>query len=136
MPTVINESLMLPFVTRLFTLSIPLLFFPRILSLIFGSLLTATGEVAAVNAASGAGVAQQAAAGAAGVVNNVAPEIIRQLNVLERSLAGMTGLALSSLGAMLVVQVSSVSKQEWEELDLKIRRRPLSFYTTFWSIWL
>lgn len=112
MPTVINESLMLPFVTRLFTLSIPLLFFPRILSLIFGSLLTATGEVAAVNAASGAGVAQQAAAGAAGVVNNVAPEIIRQLNVLERSLAGMTGLALSSLGAMLVVQVSSVSKQE------------------------
>lgn len=69
---------------RLAILSTPLLFFPRILSLIFGSLLTESGDP------EGEGKA----------------EVIRQLNVLERSLAGMTGLSCLTLAAVLIIQVS------------------------------
>lgn len=90
-----HHPFLFPF-SRLLALAIPLLFFPRLLSLIFGSLLTASGELASSNEGA-----------VAGLVNNQAPEVIRQLNVLERSLAGVTGLALSALAAMLVVQVSS-----------------------------
>ena len=70
---------------RLSLLATPLLFFPRILSLIFGSLLTVSGDP------DGEGKA----------------EVIRQLNVLERSLAGLTGLACLSLAMILIVQVRS-----------------------------
>ncbi|KAI5474552.1 hypothetical protein MNV49_003050 [Pseudohyphozyma bogoriensis] len=68
------------------TLAIPLLFFPRVLSLIFGALLTESGDP------DGEGKA----------------EVIRQLNVLERSLAGLTGMAVLSLAAILIVQTGAV----------------------------
>ena len=63
-------------------LATPLLLFPRVLSLIFGSLLTESGDP------DGEGKA----------------EVIRQLNILERSLAGMTGLSCLTLAMMLVIQ--------------------------------
>jgi len=70
----------------LFVLATPLLFFPRVLSLIFGSLLTESGSPEGEGAA----------------------EVIRQLNVLERSLAGLTGFALAALGSILVIQTGAV----------------------------
>lgn len=63
-------------------LSTPLIAFPRVLSLIFANLLTETGDAEG------------------------APETIRQLNILERSLAGLAGISCLTLAALLVVQVS------------------------------
>lgn len=63
-------------------LATPLILFPRILSVVFASLLTATPEAEGT------------------------PELIRQLNILERSLAGLAGISCLTLAAVLVVQVS------------------------------
>lgn len=68
---------------RLAILATPLLLFPRILSLIFGSLLTVGEE------------------------GEEAGQVIRQLNVLERTLAGTTGVSLLALALILVIQVRS-----------------------------
>jgi hypothetical protein len=68
---------------RLTLISTPLLFFPRILSVIFASLLITDA--------------------ADGEVKN---EVIRQLNVLERSMAGFAGFSCLAFAAVLVVQVS------------------------------
>ena len=59
------------------------------LSLIFGALLTETGDPDGVGQA----------------------EVIRQLNVLERSLAGMTGISCLALAAILVVQVRQLESE-------------------------
>jgi len=64
-------------------LATPLILFPRILSVVFASLLTATPEAEGT------------------------PELIRQLNILERSLAGLAGISCLTLAAVLVVQVSA-----------------------------
>lgn len=71
----------------LVTLATPLLLFPRILSLIFGSLLTVEGT---------------------GDEANGAAAMIRQLNVLERTLAGLTGLSCVALAAIIVVQTGAI----------------------------
>ncbi|KAK4057141.1 hypothetical protein OIO90_001636 [Microbotryomycetes sp. JL221] len=64
--------------------SLPCLLFPRILSLVFARMLTDTPDAEGH------------------------PEILRQLNPLERSLAGLAGLSCLSLAAILVVQTGSL----------------------------
>ncbi|ORY63796.1 hypothetical protein BCR35DRAFT_308748 [Leucosporidium creatinivorum] len=65
-------------------LAAPLILFPRILSVVFASLLTATPEAEGT------------------------PELIRQLNILERSLAGLAGISCLTLAAVLVVQTGAL----------------------------
>ncbi|KAM0789166.1 hypothetical protein ACM66B_000014 [Microbotryomycetes sp. NB124-2] len=64
--------------------SLPCLAFPRILSLVFARMLTDTPDAEGH------------------------PEILRQLNPLERSLAGLAGLSALSLAAILIVQTGSL----------------------------
>ncbi|KAM0755907.1 hypothetical protein T439DRAFT_320604 [Meredithblackwellia eburnea MCA 4105] len=105
----------------LLALATPLLFFPRVLSLIFSNLLTETPD----------------AEGAA--------EVIRQLNVLERSLAGLTGFALTALALILVIQTGAVpltsSISSGESLQTAPFRTPttivsmLFFAALAWYAW-
>ena len=74
-------------VCRLAIIATPLLAFPRVLSLIFAELLTDEA-----NTADGG-------------------QLIRQLNVLERSLATLAGMSCATLGAMLMVHVSQTSRR-------------------------
>lgn len=60
-----------------------MLLFPRVLSLIFAELLTAETD------------------------NPDGGQLIRQLNVLERSLATLAGMSCATLAAMLMVHVSN-----------------------------
>lgn len=88
---------------RLASLSLPLLLFPRLLSVIFASLLTTDNA--------------EQIAGEGGKV------LIRELNVLERSMAGFAGLANLALGLVLVVQVSLVDLLwRWSRSSTSIRR--------------
>ena len=68
-------------ICRLAVIATPLLAFPRVLSLIFAELLTDEA-----NTTDGG-------------------QLIRQLNVLERSLATLAGMSCATLGAMLMVHV-------------------------------
>lgn len=68
---------------RLTALATPLVLFPRVLSLIFSAILTADP-----------------------INGETTTTVIRELNVLEKSLAGLAGLAMLSFAAILVVQVS------------------------------
>jgi len=74
---------------RLFTIAIPLTFFPRVLNLVFGSLLTEMNKPEVLEGAATA-----------------AETTIRTLNALERSLAHFVGLTLMAFGTLIVVQVS------------------------------
>lgn len=90
--------------TWLALLATPLILFPRILSVVFASLLTATPEAEGT------------------------PELIRQLNILERSLAGLAGISCLTLAAVLVVQVSRQERSRVTRLGfgrrfLRARRR-------------
>ncbi|BGP25263.1 hypothetical protein Rt10032_c04g1851 [Rhodotorula toruloides] len=67
-------------------LSIPLLAFPRVLSLVFGSFLAEMGDP--------------------DVANKPTAHAVRTLNLLERSLAGLAGMALLALAAFLVIQTA------------------------------
>ncbi|BGP00132.1 hypothetical protein RTG_00088 [Rhodotorula toruloides ATCC 204091] len=69
-------------------LSIPLLAFPRVLSLVFGSLLAEMGDPDAPN--------------------KPTAHVVRTLNVLERSLAGLAGMALLALAGVLVIQTGAL----------------------------
>lgn len=88
------------------SLALPLLLFPRILSLVFGSLLASTVSPLAGAVPLTGGAGGEAAAAAQAGVQAGAGAIIRELNVLERSLAGVTGLSLLSLAGVLIIQVS------------------------------
>jgi len=74
---------------RLFLIATPLTFFPRVLNLVFGSLLTEMNKPDALN--------------------GTAETTIRTLNVLEKNLAHFAGLACFTLAILIVVQVRSTS---------------------------
>ncbi|KAK4706061.1 hypothetical protein P7C70_g145, partial [Phenoliferia sp. Uapishka_3] len=99
------------------TLATPLLLFPRILSLIFGTLLTESGDP------DGEGKA----------------EVIRQLNVLERTLAGMTGFACLSMAALLIIQTgavpltASISSPNNKSADAPFRTPTVLVVTAFFT---
>ncbi|GAA5936464.1 uncharacterized protein JCM15063_001894 [Sporobolomyces koalae] len=70
--------------TWLFLIATPLTFFPRILNLVFGSLLTEMNKPEALD--------------------GTAETTIRTLNVLEINLAHFAGLACFALGTLIVIQ--------------------------------
>ncbi|GAA5871246.1 hypothetical protein JCM16303_000693 [Sporobolomyces ruberrimus] len=72
----------------LFLIATPLTFFPRVLNLVFGSLLTEMNKPDALT--------------------GTAETTIRTLNVLERNLAHFAGLACFALGTLVVVQSGSL----------------------------
>lgn len=67
-------------------MAVPLLLFPRVLSLIFGTLLAEMGDPE--------------------THEKPGADVLRTLNILERSLAGLAGLSCFALAALLLVQVS------------------------------
>ncbi|GAA6003050.1 hypothetical protein JCM10207_001963 [Rhodosporidiobolus poonsookiae] len=69
-------------------LSVPLLFFPRILALVFGNLLAEMGDP-----------------DAHGKPN---ADVLRTLNILERSLAGLAGMSCLALASVLIVQTGAL----------------------------
>lgn len=72
---------------RLALLSIPLLAFPRVLSLVFGSLLAEMEDPDAPG--------------------KPTAHVVRTLNILETSLAGLAGMSMLALAGVLVIQVCS-----------------------------
>ncbi|GAA6012892.1 hypothetical protein JCM11491_006215 [Sporobolomyces phaffii] len=72
----------------LFIIAIPLTFFPRVLNLVFGSLLTEMNKPDALE--------------------GTAETTIRTLNALERSLAHFVGLTLFAFGSLIVVQSGAI----------------------------
>ncbi|GAA5905790.1 uncharacterized protein JCM6883_002453 [Sporobolomyces salmoneus] len=73
----------------LYLIAIPLTFFPRVLNLIFGSLLTEMNKPQALE--------------------GTAPEAtIRTLNALERSLAHFAGICCFALGSLIVIQSGAI----------------------------
>ncbi|SCV70064.1 BQ2448_1458 [Microbotryum intermedium] len=72
-------------VSWLSILGIPLVFFPRILSIVFAKALTTNT-----------------------LTDEVETEVIRQLNPLERSMAGLAGTTLLALASLLLVQTGSL----------------------------
>ncbi|GAA6043612.1 hypothetical protein JCM8097_008287 [Rhodosporidiobolus ruineniae] len=69
-------------------LAVPLIAFPRVLSLVFGSLLAELGDPDAHD--------------------KPGADVLRTLNVLERSLAGLAGMSCLALAAVLVVQTGAI----------------------------
>ncbi|BGP16886.1 hypothetical protein JCM10213_007331 [Rhodosporidiobolus nylandii] len=69
-------------------LAFPLIFFPRILSLVFGSLLAETGDPEAHE--------------------KPGADVLRTLNILERSLAGLAGMSCLALAAILIIQTGAL----------------------------
>ncbi|GAA5995768.1 hypothetical protein JCM5350_005785 [Sporobolomyces pararoseus] len=107
----------------LFIIATPLTFFPRVLNLVFGSLLTEMNKPDALE--------------------GTAETTIRTLNALERSLAHFVGLTLFAFGTLIVVQsgalplTSSLSAGEGVAQSSAAApfRQPTIFITTvFFSI--
>ncbi|GAA6064513.1 hypothetical protein JCM10212_003117, partial [Sporobolomyces blumeae] len=72
----------------LFTMAMPLTFFPRVLTLIFGSLLAEMGDSEAAEKPVG--------------------NVLRTLNVLEKNLAGLAGIACLTLAVLIVIQCGAL----------------------------
>lgn len=90
---------------RLLTLSLPLLFFPRLLSLVLSSFLL--DNTAGSNAG---GSAEDAihSAGAASAAAAAAVQTIRSLNPLETTLSQLAGVLLFSYAALSLVQSGAI----------------------------
>ncbi|GJN91152.1 hypothetical protein Rhopal_004170-T1 [Rhodotorula paludigena] len=69
-------------------MAVPLLLFPRVLSLIFGTLLAEMGDPE--------------------THEKPGADVLRTLNILERSLAGLAGLSCFALAALLLVQSGTI----------------------------